>query len=144
MCRPMTLETILNSTRNADDLARLLHEELPVRYAQRIKMLEELPDWHATQSIRMVREMYVRSFKELRLADPMQQPAFNKHLQTIKKRHLHTNLLVGGFKDYASAEELGEKEINEWLDRFFASALLAASAATASGAMRVHKKNCTL
>lgn len=117
--RPMTLQSILNSTRNAGELAHLLHEELPVRYAQRIKMLEALPDWKETRSISHVRQMYVTSFKELRLADPSRPQLFKEQLCRIKKRHLHTNLLVGGFKAYAQAEELGEAEINEWLDRFF-------------------------
>jgi len=91
-----------------------------VRYAQRIKMLEALPDWDGTRSINHVRQMYVTSFKELRLADPARPEVFREQLRTIKKRHTHTNLLVGGFKAYAQAEELGEAEINEWLDRFFA------------------------
>jgi len=118
-CRPMTLENILNSTRDANDLAYLLHEELPVRYAQRIKMLEALPSWEQVQSIQLVRNMYVQSFKELRMADPAQPVAFIEQLKTVKKRHAHTNLLVAGFKAYAAQEELGEAEINEWLDRFF-------------------------
>lgn len=118
--RPMTLQSILNSTRNAGELAHLLHEELPVRYAQRIKMLEALPDWRGTRSIAHVRQMYITSFKELRLADPRKPDEFQEQLRLIKKRHSHTNLLVGGFKAYAQAEELGELEINEWLDRFFA------------------------
>jgi len=117
-CRPMTLESILNCTRNAGELAQVLHEELPVRYAQRIKMLEALPDWDATSTIAAVRRMYITSFKELRLADP-RDPLFHEQLLKIKKRHLHTNLLVGGLKAYAQNDALGEGEINEWLDRFF-------------------------
>ena len=50
-------------------------EELPVRYARRISMLETLPEWQTKESIRPlpascnlagrrhVREMYVKSFK---------------------------------------------------------------------------------
>lgn len=117
--RPMTLQSLLNSTKNARELAILLHDELPVRYAQRIKMLESLPAWDKRGSITHVRQMYVISFKELRLADPNQPEVFQQQLMTIKKRHLHTNLLVGGFKNYAQMEELGERDINEWLDRFF-------------------------
>lgn len=117
--RPLTLQSILESTSDVREMASLLHEELPVRYAQRIKMLESLPHWHETRSIKLVRQMYLTSFKELRLADPTQPQIFQKQLQNIKKRHSHTNLLVGGFKNYAQMEEMGEREINDWLDRFF-------------------------
>jgi len=115
----MTLKSILDSTKNAGELAFMLHEELPVRYAQRIRMLESLPEWQHKRSIAHVRQMYVTSFKELRLADPTDPEAFQNQLGNIKKRHAHTNLLVGGFKTYAQMEEMGEHEINDWLDRFF-------------------------
>jgi len=118
--QPMTLQNILDNTDDAVDMARLLHTELPVRYAQRIKMLEGLPEWQNKAPITHVRQMYITSFKELRMADPLQAVAFEQQLRSIKKRHSHTNLLVGGFKQYAQMEELGEMQINEWLDRFFA------------------------
>merc|ERR1712228_569163 len=60
------------------------------------------------------------SFKELRLANPSDTDLFYQQLKNIKRRHAHTNLLVGGFKQYAQLELLGESQINEWLDRFFA------------------------
>merc|ERR1719330_1192078 len=116
--QPMNLQSILHSS-SAHALAEMLHEELPVRYAQRIKMLEALPNWETQKAIVHVRGMYIKSFKELRLTDP--EPAkFGEMLRKIKKRHMHTNLLVNGFKDFAQAEMMGEEEINEWLDRFFA------------------------
>lgn len=117
--RSLTLKSIMESTGDLCEMASLLHEELPVRYAHRIKMLESLPRWHEKKSITHVRQMYVTSFKELRLADPRQPEDFRKQLENIKNRHCQTNLLVGGFKKYAEMEEMGEKEINDWLDRFF-------------------------
>ena len=63
--------------------------------------------------------MYVTSFKEMRLADPRDTATFQKQLSSIKKRHLHTNLLVAGFRKYAQQEQLREDQINQWLDTFF-------------------------
>jgi len=117
--RPMTLQSILECQHNVTELASLLHDELPVRYAQRIMMLESLPDWHKQRALVEVRQMYVASFKELRVIDTQDHQAFQVGLRKIKKRHSHTNLLVGGFKSYAQADDMGEHEINEWLDRFF-------------------------
>eukprot|EP00931_Biecheleriopsis_adriatica_P065009 TRINITY_DN39640_c0_g1_i1.p1 TRINITY_DN39640_c0_g1~~TRINITY_DN39640_c0_g1_i1.p1 ORF type:complete len:438 (-),score=84.66 TRINITY_DN39640_c0_g1_i1:12-1325(-) len=120
--KPLTVQTLLEVTEESsvEELARLLHEELPVRFAQRIKMLEALPDWKSKRSIAAVRQMYVTSFKELRMADVHQPDQFQQHIQAIKERHSQTNLLVGGFKQYAEVNDLPVSEINEWLDRFFA------------------------
>lgn len=117
--RPLTLQSMLDATGDADEMARLLHDELPVRFAQRIMMLESLPDWRNHKPIVHVRELYVTSFKQLRQADPSQPANFQEQLYHIKKRHSQTNLLVGGFKEYTQVDELGEAQVNKWLDRFF-------------------------
>eukprot|EP00928_Gymnodinium_smaydae_P088798 TRINITY_DN72846_c0_g1_i1.p1 TRINITY_DN72846_c0_g1~~TRINITY_DN72846_c0_g1_i1.p1 ORF type:complete len:488 (-),score=46.89 TRINITY_DN72846_c0_g1_i1:66-1529(-) len=119
---PLSLQQILDLASDTDlgEMARLLHDELPVRFAQRIKMLEELPGWKDRAPIACVREMYVTSFKELRMADPDESVRFMILLRKIKNRHMYTTLLVSGFKDYAELEKLlGRKGINEWLDNFF-------------------------
>ncbi|CAE8589554.1 unnamed protein product [Polarella glacialis] len=120
--KPLTVKCLLEVTEGSsvEELAQLLHEELPVRFAQRIKMLEDLPDWKSKVSIASVRQMYVTSFKELRLADPHQPQQFQKQLRAIKERHAQTNLLVGSFNQYAEACEIQTTQINEWLDKFFA------------------------
>merc|ERR1719162_223987 len=114
----MNLQSVLNSQRSAEDLGLLLHEELPVRFAQRVVMLESLPDWRAKDPIVHVRQLYVTSFKELRLGDPQQPQEFMAQLRHIMKRHSQTNNLVRGLKSYKWSE-LREVEVNEWLDRFF-------------------------
>eukprot|EP00434_Breviolum_minutum_P027700 symbB.v1.2.024501.t1/scaffold2326.1/size131277/5 len=103
--RPLTMQLLLDVATNssADELARLLHEELPVHFAQRIKMLEALPEWHCKPPISMVRQMYVTSFKELRLADPSRPDQFNSQIRAIKERHAQTRLLVGGLKQYVES-----------------------------------------
>lgn len=120
--KPLTLQCLLEMAQKTSvgQLAELLHEELPVRFAQRIKMLEALPEWKNKVSIASIRNMYVTSFKELRLADPDKPEQFQKQIRKIRDRHSQTNKLVGGFKQYSQVEELQEAEINEWLDRFFA------------------------
>jgi len=119
--QPLALHKILELAAASDksQLAHFLHEELPVRFAQRIKMLEALPEWESQGAISSVRRMYLTSFKELRLANPAQSTAFQEQIQKIKERHSQTNLLVGGFKRYAEVKVLQEDQINKWLDRFF-------------------------
>jgi pyruvate dehydrogenase kinase 2/3/4 len=120
--KPLTLQSILELASSTDSagLAQLLYEELPVRFAQRVKMIEALPDWQSKKSISNVRAMYVTSFKELRLIVPSEPEQFAAQIRAIKERHSHTNLLTGGFKEYVAVDEMGEEKINDWLDRFFA------------------------
>lgn len=120
--RPFTLAEILSSAagNKADELAELLHDELPVRLAQRVKMLEALPDWENKETITHVRELYITSFKELRIADPNHPRQFRRHLRALQQRHERTSLLVASFKSLAHSEELAPEQVNEWLDRFFA------------------------
>jgi len=115
----MTLQRILEVTMDAAELARLLHQELPVRFAHRIKMLEALPNWNRKPQISKLRDIYVTSFKELRLADPARPEHFQRQLRNIQERHSSTNLLLSGFKEYADRDKLDEAQINEWLERFF-------------------------
>lgn len=119
--QPLTLNKILDLAGSAttENLAEFLHDELPVRFAQRIRMLEDLPAWQSKVSIASVRQMYMTSFKELRLADPREPAQFQAQLRNIKERHEQTNLLVGGFRAYTAAQELTDSEIDDWLERFF-------------------------
>lgn len=120
--RPFTLAEILSSAagNKADELAELLHDELPVRLAQRVKMLESLPDWENKETIVHLRELYITSFKELRIADPNHPQQFRRQLRALQQRHERTSLLVTSFKNLARCEELGIEQVNDWLDRFFA------------------------
>jgi len=117
--RSLSVRDMMDFGQKPETLAALLNEELPVRYARRISMLEALPEWQGKESIRHVREMYVKSFKELRLADGLSESELRLALAKIKSRHTRTNLLVQGFKEYLQNEQLTETQINDWLDQFF-------------------------
>ncbi|CAK9053619.1 unnamed protein product [Durusdinium trenchii] len=117
--RSMSLQDVMDLGKQPAALAELLNEELPVRYARRISMLEALPEWQTKESIRHVREMYVKSFKELRMVDHLSEFELRLCLAKIKRRHCRTNLLVQGFKEYLHQKDLSEQQINDWLDEFF-------------------------
>ncbi|CAE6912225.1 PDK [Symbiodinium sp. CCMP2592] len=119
--RSLSVRDMMDLGQRPETLAALLNEELPVRYARRISMLEALPEWQGKDSIRHVREMYIKSFKELRLcsAEGMSESGLRLTLAKIKRRHTRTNLLVQSFKEYLQQEQLTETQINDWLDQFF-------------------------
>jgi len=62
---PFTIHEIL-SYKNTEELGKVLITELPVRYAHRIKLIQSIPKWHSSDQLRMVRNLYVQSFKDLR------------------------------------------------------------------------------
>ncbi|CAJ1389759.1 unnamed protein product [Effrenium voratum] len=117
--RSLSLKDMMELATVPETLADILHEELPVRYARRISMLESLPEWRGNPSIRHVRDMYIKSFKELRMADQLRDSELRQCLAKIKNRHSRTNLLVQGFKEYLQQKKLSEPQINEWLNEFF-------------------------
>lgn len=119
--RSLSVRDMMDLGQRPETLAALLNEELPVRYARRISMLEALPEWQGKDSIRHVREMYIKSFKELRFcsAEGMSESGLRLTLAKIKRRHTRTNLLVQSFKEYLQQEQLTETQINDWLDQFF-------------------------
>ncbi|KAI9895677.1 hypothetical protein PsorP6_019565 [Peronosclerospora sorghi] len=75
--------------------ARFLHAEMPVRYAHRIKNLEDLPHGLSDMpSVKQVREWYVNSAKELlnfpKVETYQDELAFRTLIESIKGRHSGT------------------------------------------------------
>lgn len=72
--------------------AKFLHHELAVRYAHRIRNLEDLPHGlNRMPSVQKVREWYLQSIQELlafpRVETPEQELQFTALIESIKKRH---------------------------------------------------------
>ncbi|CAI5746676.1 unnamed protein product [Peronospora destructor] len=111
--------------------ARFLHEEMPVRYAHRIKNLEDLPHGLSDMpSVQQVREWYVNSAQELlsfpKVETYQDELAFRSLIESIKQRHSSTlytmakgvhELKVELFKSFTKkdkgARTLPRKELGE-------------------------------
>ncbi|KAK1945085.1 [Pyruvate dehydrogenase (acetyl-transferring)] kinase [Phytophthora citrophthora] len=109
--------------------ARFLHGEMPVRYAHRIKNLENLPHGLSDMpSVKQVREWYVNSARELlnfpKVETYQDELAFRDLIESIKGRHSGTlytmakgvhELKMELFKSFTekdngvSRKELGER-----------------------------------
>ncbi|CAH0490919.1 unnamed protein product [Peronospora farinosa] len=75
--------------------ARFLHEEMPVRYAHRIKNLEDLPHGLSEMpSVQQVREWYMNSAQELlnfpKVETYQDELVFRSLIESIKGRHSGT------------------------------------------------------
>ncbi|TMW56413.1 hypothetical protein Poli38472_006423 [Pythium oligandrum] len=83
------------STKKLIQSAKFLHYELPVRYAHRVKNLQDLPHGLSDMpSVKLVRNWYVQSVEELlnfpKIETARDELAFRDLIESIKNRHSGT------------------------------------------------------
>jgi len=115
---PITLQQIL-AHRDADSLREFLLEELPIRFARRLHLIESLPKWNNFPHMRVIRSLYSDAFRRLRCVPRDDADGFRSTLQNIKRRN--SNMLmhvVRGTRAMKEAAQLPDDKINEFLDDF--------------------------
>ncbi|EPT24588.1 pyruvate dehydrogenase kinase, putative [Toxoplasma gondii ME49] len=101
-----------------------LSVELPVRFASRIKQIEAVPLFHQEQLIIQVRQLYVESFKQLRMCAWRNKEEFRKLLKDLKRRHAPiAPLLVTGLRNLKKRfpDIFTDEFVDDFLDGFFLS-----------------------
>ncbi|KEP60093.1 UNVERIFIED_CONTAM: pyruvate dehydrogenase kinase, putative [Hammondia hammondi] len=101
-----------------------LSVELPVRFASRIKQIEAVPLFHQEQLIIQVRQLYVESFKQLRMCAWRNKDEFRKLLKNLKRRHAPiAPLLVTGLRNLKKRfpDIFTDEFVDDFLDGFFLS-----------------------
>lgn len=140
----LTLKQILNR-KNDCDIAHFLLEELPIRYAVRIKLVETLPDWQRNPHLVDIHQIYSTSFKTLRTHTYDNRSTFRRAMINLKRRHCDvTNKIVSGIRKVkADNPSFSESGVNEFFNTFFVSRIgtemltsqyLAMTAITSDGA----------
>ena len=112
-------------------VSMFLHRELPIRLAHRVRDLDCIPHLSSLPSTRAVRQMYAKSFEEIRAASTpntvMRESAFADLLQNIYSRHSSVLLMMARsayearaqLKDHTSFTQLDD--IHQFLDSFYMS-----------------------
>eukprot|EP00923_Selenidium_pygospionis_P027053 GHVN01048569.1.p1 GENE.GHVN01048569.1~~GHVN01048569.1.p1 ORF type:complete len:269 (+),score=21.91 GHVN01048569.1:35-841(+) len=121
--RPFTLKEII-SHRNRDKFTTFLYDELPVRFATRIKLLESIKNFETEPFLLHTRNLYVESFKQMRMADSGQVEDFTMMLKNLKKRHANViPLLITGIRELRSrySDTLTVAYVDNFLNNFFLS-----------------------
>lgn len=85
--QPLKLQDILRASSSLPLLAELLHVELPVRFARRIKHLQRIPGWERIPELVALHDMHLESFRELRLASPEALEHFAQVVSQVRLRH---------------------------------------------------------
>ncbi|CAK9022889.1 unnamed protein product [Durusdinium trenchii] len=115
---PMTLQQILHLT-DPTALRTFLLEELPIRYARRVQLVESLPNWKSYPSMRMIRSLYADAFRRLRALTQDDKDSFRSTLQDIKRRN--ANMLfhvVKGARAVRTNKSFTDEQVNRFLDEF--------------------------
>jgi len=115
---PMTLQQILQ-LREPESLRDFLLEELPIRFARRLQLIESLPEWNKVPHMRVIRSLYSDAFRRLRMVPPSNPEKFREALRGIKSRN--TNMLmhvVRGVRAMKRSSPISDVQVNQFLDEF--------------------------
>jgi len=115
---PITLQEIL-AHRNADVLRKFLLEELPIRFARRVELIERQPAWDRTPHLRQVRKVYADGFQMLRMVSQPEKDKFRRALQRITHRHDSVlKHVVRGTRHMKRSFGLSDDDANVFLNEF--------------------------
>lgn len=123
--KSITLQEVIDAS-TPSKAAWLAHEELPIRFAQRIKQVEALPFWQESEDLVTIHRMYTDSFQEIRLAEIERGDldGFTEVIRSVKKRmQTVTPLLATAVRSLQGShqEDIPDSFVDEWLDTFLLS-----------------------
>jgi len=113
---PLALQDLLEH-REPNAMRVFLLKELPVRYAGRVRLIENLDGWQGNPHLRAVKNIYSDAFSRLRLLTSHDAVQFRALLISIERPNILQHLLrgVGALKQ---AGKLADWEVNSFLDHF--------------------------
>lgn len=118
---PITLQQIL-AQHDAEALREFLLEELPIRWARRLHLIESMPKWNEFPHMRVIRALYSDAFRRLRMIEADDAERFRSTLQSIKRRNANMLMhVVRGTRAMKKALQLSDTEVNDFLDDFLTS-----------------------
>jgi len=124
----LNLEYLLTAASCPHLAATCIYDEIPKRFAKRIRQIEMLDGWDQDSSLQQLHECYVTSFQEIRMAeikshDLASLAEFTKTVRRLKERQKPVLSLLGKACAHKIAEdaEIRPKFWNNWLSTFLKS-----------------------
>jgi len=113
-------------------VARLVHKELPFRFAARIKHIEAVAGWEKQLELKQLHEIFMDSFSDLRLAEPpdTEESALTLNdlkeytdvIRSVRKRHMPVvALLAEAVRKTLSDPWMEGDDFQLWADTFLLS-----------------------
>jgi len=123
--QPLSLDTILHASTPAK-VAKLVHAELPYRFAARIKHLESHEGWEKHAELVQLRGIFSDSFRDLRLAVPLDNEEssvsnLSEAIQALRLRHQPVVPLLAEAMRKMYQEQKDAESLQAWADTFLLS-----------------------
>lgn len=115
---PLALQDLLEQ-REPNAMRVFLLKELPVRYAGRVRLIENLDGWQKNPHLRAVKNLYSDAFARLRMLTAQDAKQFRTVLQSIERRNSNIlQHLLRGVSTLQQSGQLADWEVNAFLDNF--------------------------
>eukprot|EP00931_Biecheleriopsis_adriatica_P113146 TRINITY_DN880_c0_g1_i1.p1 TRINITY_DN880_c0_g1~~TRINITY_DN880_c0_g1_i1.p1 ORF type:complete len:462 (+),score=73.75 TRINITY_DN880_c0_g1_i1:29-1387(+) len=119
--RPLSMQEVLDML-DPERIAKFLHVEVPIRYAERIRWIQDIPGWEEVPELAEVHALHVQAFRELRLVK--RRPTL-KEFTGVVQRTLHSQQAVKhtvarGIHSLhvERGQAFGSSFADPWLDNF--------------------------
>ncbi|CAL1167791.1 unnamed protein product [Cladocopium goreaui] len=127
--QPLSFLDVIKASSCLEGLAQLVHQELPVRFARRLKHIERVDKWEQIPELVDLHAMHIHSFRELRLSDPSKPAEYAEAILQIRQRHKRLpRLFAEAVKRIASINEAPSETEDEqsthlelWAETFLRS-----------------------
>lgn len=118
---PVRLQQIVHVTEPLE-VAKLVHEELPPRFAQRMIFIESIDEWQEIPMLVNLHEIFWQSFRDLRLVELNDLDAFDEVIRALRRRHKPiVPMLSQAIRHMYDEGYLQERQLNQWVDAFMGS-----------------------
>lgn len=122
--QPVKLEEIVSVTAPLD-VAKLVHEDLPLHFAHRLRLMKQVPDWRQCPELVTLQEVFDESFRDLRLVEPTDDQdisEYTKVVSAVRQRHKKVMpLLAKAVQRLYREGVMEETALNSWVDEFMVS-----------------------
>mmetsp|Transcript_9204 Transcript_9204/g.20523 ORF Transcript_9204/g.20523 Transcript_9204/m.20523 type:complete len:444 (+) Transcript_9204:127-1458(+) len=117
--RPLSMQEVLEML-EPERIAKFLHVEVPVRYAERLRWIEQIPEWDTVPELRAVHTRHRNAFRDLRTVSRRPNlDAFTEVVKTVvdSQKDVQHDLARAMHKLHMErGEEYGSTFADAWLD----------------------------
>lgn len=123
---PMSLHSWLNELRDPRSMAQFLHQELPVRFAERIRWIEQIDEWDQIPELIDAHDIHMDAFFYMRQVKPGDRKFKLAIQQILQKENNMVELLTKSMyalRDARGAGDEFDSFVNTFMDDFLLSRL---------------------
>lgn len=121
---PMSLHSWLNELRDPMSMAQFLHDELPVRFAERIRWIEQIEEWDQIPELMDAHDIHMDAFFYMRQVKPSENRFKLAIKQILQKEDNMVELLTKSVHKLRDARGAHGNEFDSFANTFMDDFLL--------------------